>query len=174
LIDYLSEVALQDIAVVDDWQAAPLGALVQMSVGPTKVVGMRTDSPAANGTVAAILVVSGEHAGELVESSHLQGPALLVSNVIEIVALDPVPFTLFPPIRKGILIKSRGAQPAYYVRSEVKPGLVGYVGLVGHVCVSDGGNPLHTRGKCVPNINPGDYVGVAEKVGVRLIGAQDD
>jgi hypothetical protein len=71
-MDYLSEVALHDIAVVDDWQEAPLGALVQMGVGPTKVVSMRTDYPAANGTVAALLVVSGEHAGELVESSHLQ------------------------------------------------------------------------------------------------------
>jgi hypothetical protein len=165
-MDYLTEIALQDIAAVDDWLKAPIGALIQMSVGAgaVNVIGMRTEFHVVNGMVAALLVVSGEHAGELIEAPHLKGPALDVSNAVEIVGIDPVPFTLFPPIDNGVLIKARGPQPACYVRSAATQG-----SIVQYVCVADGGNAIHARGKCLPNINPDNYVGAAKKIGVRLI-----
>jgi hypothetical protein len=165
--DYLAVIALQKLqgmTVFDDWLAAPIGTLVQMGVGAgaVDIIGMRTEFPAANRRVAALLAVSGEHAGELIEASHLLGPAVDVSNAVEIVGIDPVPFTLHPPINNGVLIRTREPQPACYVRSATQGSIVQYV------CVADGGS--HTRGKCLPNINPAEYIGVAKKIGVRLRG----
>jgi hypothetical protein len=168
-MNYLTEIALRGIVVFDDWLKAPIGALVQMGVsagaGAFNIIGMRIEFPAPNRTVDALLGVSDEHAGELIDDSQLQGPALDVSKTVEIVGIDPVPFTLSTlpqSISKGVLIKTRGLQPAYYVRSELTQ-------IVKYICVVDGGNGSHPRGKCLTNYNPPDYVGVAKKIGVRLI-----
>ena len=93
-MNYVEEISLDELKVLQDWKAAVGGTLLQTTVpgitGP--VVGARVSMDVANGTVEGIVIVAGANCGKFVGSSELVGePVIDVSELVEIVAVDAAP-----------------------------------------------------------------------------------
>ncbi len=87
------------------------------NAGERVIVGMRAAYKAENGEQDALLILGGEHAGELIVEAYLNGPALDIGAQVEIIAREAIPFgtTAIPFLRAGVLLRHETGTNVYFV-----------------------------------------------------------
>jgi hypothetical protein len=156
-MNILAQIPLSDVRVVDRWSKAKNGTLLKVAMRdekePSQIIGMRCGLDVGSKEAEFVVMLSGPKAGELATSHHLLDAALDVSELLEIVAVNP-----------GIVHLSQ---------DEYKPGMLlqfnraSYIcckssdGISGVVCVSP-----DDRGKILNSL-PADAMIVAHSIELR-------
>jgi hypothetical protein len=158
----LETLALDDIRLVTRWTLAPAGSLLQMIVDGETVIGMRTSYQVANGTPDALVILAGERVGQVM--TEITGPALDVSEAVEIIVIDPM--ALSPSsgqiVQHGVVLTNPSATGLYFVWL-----MLGKGHGAGGLCIASQ-TPSLSYGSCYPALDQNKLVIVGAKVGVRL------
>ena len=161
LMDHLDILALTELHWYDRWTLAERGALLQVRIRDHIRIGMRTSFQAANGERDGLVILGGDDAGVLVTEG-VDGPALDVSPLVMIVAVNPAPFEraahLLP---RGALLRY-AEQDVYFVWVQMNGGNV-----TGGVCIQSDEQNVPV-GTCYSKLTR-RVIGVAEKVDLRRI-----
>jgi hypothetical protein len=100
----LDELSLSEIRTIPTWQSAALGRLLLVNTGEKWEVCFRWDWPIGGGAVKSLLIVAGNNAGKAVVDPAPVAPALDVTELVEIVAKNPAPFSSTPTgVKPGML-----------------------------------------------------------------------
>jgi hypothetical protein len=154
-VDHIKELALAKIKAVDRWSSATKGTLLQIRMSETPAVGVRCNFKVANGTLEAIAIVSGDAVGTILFESDFLGPALDVSESVEVVARELGPFSHRPRLLpRELLVQYDGE---FYLWVEVMTGTG-----AGFIRIADG---EYFMG--LPQQDP--QINIAASVGIRLI-----
>jgi len=129
----LDELSLSELQPVQRWQDAALGRLLLIGIEGKPEVGIRCDWPLANGAVKSLLIVGGNNAGKIATEMYLNGPALDVSELVEVVAKNPLPFSHVASMTPGMLFEY---EEGFYVWFEPMSGTGS-----GFVCVAHKTSP---------------------------------
>lgn len=106
------QILLSQIRLLAEWRNAKKGALLQMWIDESLEMGVRCNFKAINGTREGLLILLGSNAGKLVIDGYLQGSALDVSELVEIVAVNPCTIPPHSELLPGALYEHTGS---YYV-----------------------------------------------------------
>jgi len=149
---HLEELALREIRVFDHWTDAPLGTLLQMTDDNIRVIGVRSRFGFNNGLKDGIAIVSGDRAGNFLFDG-LMGPALDLTDVVEVVAKNLGPSEFPRQVPAGLLVRHDGM---HYLWVKVLPN----GDVTGYVCLETGEykSALPSEGR----------VAIGASVGVRM------
>jgi hypothetical protein len=130
----LDETSLSEIQTIPTWQSAALGRLLLVNTGEKREVCFRWDWPIDGGAVKSLLIVAGSNAGKTVVDAALVATALDVTELVQIVAKNPAPFSSTPTgVKPGMLFAHNGG---LYVWFEAMTG-----SGQGFVCVAHNKSP---------------------------------
>ncbi len=162
-MESLMTMKLGDIKIYNPWAHAPNGTILQIIAGERVIVGMRTTYKAENGDQDALLILGGEHAGELIVEAYLNGPALDIGAQVEIIAREVIPFgtTAIPFLRAGVLLRHETETNVYFVWSRFPEGTNS-----GSICIASD-NPNFLIGGSYPHLDKSQLIGVARGVDLR-------
>jgi hypothetical protein len=153
----LDELSLSEILPISTWQSAPVGRLLLVAVEQRTEIALRWDWPIQDATVKSLLIVAGNNAGRTIIDAALTAPALDLSELIEIIAKNPAPFSYIPgggKIMPGMLFEYGGK---LYVWFEALYGTGS-----GFVCVAPSGS--------IAGFEPGlkaERIGISRSIDVR-------
>jgi hypothetical protein len=152
-MEHLEDIKLDDIKIYNPWAEAPKGTILQVLVDDHIHIGMRVTD--------ALLIIAGKRAGDLIDDENLMGAALDIGEAVEIVAREPVPFGQDSSrLKPGTLLRSKAKVYFVSIASQGVP--------CGFVCVASDDPTIHSVGEHVSYLSPSDYMGVAQKIGIRL------
>jgi hypothetical protein len=149
----LEELALSEIRSIDPWSDAKMGTLMQMLVHGQPTIGVRGNYKFGNGTVDGIAIIAGDSMGGFVLGTDLSGPALDVSETLEIVATKLGPHPRPRQLPPGLLVQYEGK---HYLWINVLPS----GGAAGFICLENGEH--------FTSLPPDGQIAVAASVGVRM------
>jgi hypothetical protein len=134
----LDELSLSEIRTIPTWQSAAVGHLLLVNTGAKWEVCFRWDWPIDGRVVNSLLIVAGNNAGKMIVDAAFVAPALDVSELVEIVAKNPAPFSSTPTgVKPGMLFAHNGGLYVWFeplsgsgqgfvcIAHNKSPGLVG-------------------------------------------------
>jgi hypothetical protein len=156
----LDALSLSEIRVVNPWSSARHGALLRMSVGRRLEIGVRCNYKATDATSEALVIVSGENTGKIAIAD-LNGPALDLSELLEIVAIDPTVLGAITSLEPGSLYRYGRDRAGYFIRFDALRGHGN-----GFICIADetGENRLGEHFRSLPS---DELIYIARTVDVR-------
>jgi hypothetical protein len=164
-MDHIDTLRLSDVRLYRPWTTAPLGAILQMKAIKEIIVGMRSRYKTANAVSDAIVVLGGDRAGELITDQYLVGAALDVSSLVELIAIDAVPFECREgvPLPQGASLRHAEKEGTYFVWTMVHGGAM----TLGGLCVASD-DKSYPIGTCDNELDKNKLIGVAQKTDLRL------
>jgi hypothetical protein len=159
----LEKLPVSDIRAVADWPKAGHGRLLLINLlGHGPIIGFRCVFEVASRKNECLLIVTGPDTGKLITDAYLGGPALDVTELFEIVAVDPLPFV--PAAKKlqaGMLVRYGLDQGGYFVWTNLWKGTG-----EGFICIgTDGGN--FEIGSYHHGLPPEHRVGISDKIDLK-------
>jgi hypothetical protein len=154
MLTYLDRVLVSEIHTVDPWEQAPRGTLLQVSYKGGPVVALRCGLKTTD-TQDSLVIMSGEFRGTLLIPPELPEPALDISRLVELVAIDPQPFFPDPSNFKRGMLFARDDDRLVYYRT---PGRT-----TGFVCVHGA-----QIGETFENLDMKTIIGISQQLGVQL------
>jgi hypothetical protein len=103
----LDALSLSEIRLVQCWADTDPGRLLLLDIAGSSEVGFRFDWPFSNGVQKSLLIVTGNNVGKTIVDANLGHPSLDVSELVEIVAKNPLPAPSAPP-KPGMLVENKG------------------------------------------------------------------
>lgn len=95
IVTHLESITPDKLRVIDSWRNAPAGSVLQVTAGTPNgdvpLIGMHCFSE-PNGSY--ILVLDGDDRGQLVSGKPLLGPALVITDLVNIQIKEPCPTSL--------------------------------------------------------------------------------
>jgi hypothetical protein len=137
-MDFLDKINISEMRHYDNWNEAPLGALLQVVESGASAVGMRTEFPMGPTTLDALLVLTGARVSTLLVGGEVSG-AIDVSALIEIVACDAAPIFRKPSLTMtaGMLLGATARSGTYFVWAVGPASQGSHQEDLGAVCVRD-------------------------------------
>ncbi len=161
VIDF-DNLSLSKVSLYSNLSVAPIGRLVRFGTSEMEtVLGLCCEVEAVPKPAQCVLILDGEKIGTLFEAVNYAGSVLNVTDLCEVVAINPCPFILdFSKIVPGTLFCYGGS--TFVVWSKMNNGTTGYVSVSGvHPDFPKVGS--YKRG-----IRPDMLTVVSQKVGIRV------
>jgi hypothetical protein len=153
----LDELSLSEIRTIPTWQSAALGCLLLVNIGVRTEMCFRWDWPAANGVAKSLLIITGDNHGKTVGDGNVEAPALDISELVEIVAKKPSPFSSVSAIKPGMLFEFNGGFYVWFTPM--------YGSGQGFVCISHKTSP-NLIGGYVLGLKP-ERIGISHSIDIR-------